>query len=388
MLFQLKININLNKMIYFFFKCYNILMNLKIYYNKSNLLESNSMKLESNGMTIQNLDPDLDVIKYLNEKSCNYIIDLLTSENLIGKGFWGAVYKFDIKGHKISVKIQPISNDKKYNPNLIDPRNIELEIDLLKKLSQYKIINSFIHFPYFYKELKCSNEKLIFYEYYTWNLKQFFKTKYTFEDFKMIVSQILVSIYFFQQITNHYHNDIHVENFLLNELKEPIEQKYSFLTLGFDKTFIFSKYYISIWDFANAIPINKTNNSKTENIDYIQFKNMFHRFTKYLIDSAYDSNTIYKFCLNTDPKYNFTQYFKKEIKMNKLKWSYIKNDKVRELKIVKSVTKSFIYWIIENKLVDKFVLEYNMDPFQLPSDDMLTWIDNLPNTLEQAIKNI
>jgi hypothetical protein len=40
------------------------------------------------------IETDLDVIKYLNEKTCDQIINLLTSENLLGKGFWGTVYKF------------------------------------------------------------------------------------------------------------------------------------------------------------------------------------------------------------------------------------------------------------------------------------------------------
>jgi hypothetical protein len=121
---------------------------------------------------------DLDIIKYLNERTCDEIIKLLTSKNLLGKGFWGSVYKFEIKGHKVSVKIQPLENDKMYDASVEDKRNIELEIDLLKKISQYKIKNSFGHFPYFYFSRTCSNESLMFYEYYSYNLKQFFYKEY------------------------------------------------------------------------------------------------------------------------------------------------------------------------------------------------------------------
>ena len=68
------------------------------------------------------------------------IINLLTSENLLGKGFWGTVYKFEIKGHKVSIKIQPLENDKIYDPSIKDPRNISLEVDLLKQILKYYYI--------------------------------------------------------------------------------------------------------------------------------------------------------------------------------------------------------------------------------------------------------
>ena len=99
------------------------------------------------------IETDLDVIKYLDTKTCKQILDMLEGKNLIGKGFWGFIYKLNIKGHKISVKIQPTTNTKTWDSSIIDPRDIDLEIKLLKILSQYKITNSFIHFPYFYKEL-------------------------------------------------------------------------------------------------------------------------------------------------------------------------------------------------------------------------------------------
>jgi hypothetical protein len=322
---------------------------------------------------------DLDVVKYLNNKTCDEIIKLLNSENLLGKGFWGSVYKFDIKGHKISVKIQPLENDKTYDVTIKDPRNISLEVSLLKKLSQYKILNNFIHFPYFYSSMECSGQNLMFYEYYSHNLKHFFLTEYNFNDFKNITYQILISIFYFQKVTGYYHNDIHVENFLINKLSNPIEQNYVFNT---KKTFILEKYIVSIWDFANAIKINS--NDKI-NLDLIKFKSMFEKFSKNRIENLLDYHELYEFCINTNN--NFDKYYQKELKENKIKWKHISNKNRRSDKIEKSVKKSIIYWIIQNKYLDQLVNYFKLhnlsSPLYFPTDEMLDWIQTIPDNFDK-----
>jgi hypothetical protein len=331
---------------------------------------------------------DLDIIKYIDDKTCDQIIDLLTSKNLLGKGFWGSVYKLEIKGHKVSVKIQPLDNDKTYDPNIKDPRNISLEIDLLKQISQYKLQKSFLHFPYFYSSRTCSDQNLMFYEYYLENLKQFFYKQYSLNDFKNISYQILISIYFFQQVTGHYHNDIHVENFLLNKLDEPIEQKYLIPTINLTKTFIFDKYIVSIWDFANAIKINP--NDK-KNIDLIQFKSMFEKFSKNIIEQQLSYSDLYGFCIGINSD-GFEKYYNKELTENKIKWKHISNINIRSDKIEKSVKKSIIYWIIENRFLDQlikyFKLEERKPPIYLPTNQMLQWINSLPNNFNDIWNKI
>ena len=333
------------------------------------------------------IETDLDVIKYLNNKTCDQIINLLTSENLLGKGFWGSVYKFEIKGHKVSIKIQPLENDKTYDSSIKDPRNISLEINLLKKISQYKIKNSFGHFPYFYFTKTCLDQNLMFYEYYSYNLKQFFYKEYNLNDFKNIVFQILISIYFFQQVTGYYHNDIHVENFLINILNQPLEQTYTFENINLTKTFIFNKFLISIWDFANAIKINDSNNS---NIDLQQFKVMFDNFSKKIIDLQLDYSRLYKFCIKINED-NFNKYYSLELAKNKIKWKHISNTNIRSDKIEKSVKKSMIYWIIENNYLDQLINFYELNkrnpPIYLPTNEMLIWIKNLPNNFNDIFSN-
>ena len=330
------------------------------------------------------IETDLDVIKYLNDKTCDQIINLLTSENLLGKGFWGSVYKFEIKGHKVSIKIQPLENDKIYDPSIKDPRNISLEVDLLKQISQYKIKNSFVHFPYFYLSKTCLDQNLMFYEYYSYNLKQFFYTEYNLNDFKNIVYQILISIYFFQQVTGYYHNDIHVENFLINKLSQPLEQIYTFENINLTKTFIFNKYLISIWDFANAIKINSSDKS---NIDLQQFKVMFNNFSKKIIDLQLDNGRLYKFCIKINED-NFNKYYLSELKKNKIKWKNISNTNIRSDKIDKSIKKSMIYWIIENYYLDQLIDFYKITPqIYFPTNEMLKWIKSLPNNFNDIFNN-
>jgi hypothetical protein len=219
----------------------------------------------------------------------------------------------------------------------------------------------------------------MFYEYYLENLKQFFYKQYSLNDFKNISYQILISIYFFQQVTGHYHNDIHVENFLLNKLDEPIEQKYLIPTINLTKTFIFDKYIVSIWDFANAIKINP---NSLQNTDLIQFKSMFEKFSKNILEQQLSYSNLYEFCFKTNYD-KFEKYYKKELKENKIKWNKISNINIRSDKIEKSVKKSMIYWIIENSYLDQliefFELEKRKPPIYLPTNEMLDWINSLPN---------
>ncbi len=336
------------------------------------------------------IETDIDVIKYLNSKTCKQIIEMLEGKNLIGKGFWGFVYKLDIKGHKVSAKIQPITNTKTWDPTIKDPRNILIEIQILKTLSQYKIKNSFIHFPYFYKETTCDDQSIMFYEYYSSNLKDYLlNNDYTFEDFKSIVIQALISIYFFQQVTGYLHNDIHVENFLLNTIPHPIEQTYYFTTLGITKTFIFNKFYIGIWDFANAVELKQNNNL----IDYEQLKQMFSKFIVKIVDKTLSQNQLEDYCFKLDKSYNFHKYYESELETNRLKWIHIKNKETHIKKVETSLKKSILFWIIENNQIDKIISYYKnigeiSSKLNLPTEQMIKWILNLPETLEQAIRQI
>jgi len=337
---------------------------------------------------------DKDIVKYLYDKTCNLIIEKLTSENIIGKGFWGSVYKFDIKDHKVSIKIQPLFNDKTYDITIKDPRNIEIEIDILKKLSDYKIKNKFLHFPYYFWSTNCDQQSLIFYEYYSSNLKEFFYYPYTFNELKSIFYQAIISIYYYQQVTGYYHNDIHIENFLMNKINnnDKININYEFKTLNINKDLTIYKYYISIWDYANSVLITDTN--KSNNIDIKQLKLMLDLFVKKYIDNFFDYNELDLFCLNSILSSEYKKYFDKTLKENKIKWNKISNLTIRSKKITKSVKKSTIYWILENNLFDQLLVSINKKQensnikIHLPNNKMLEWVRNLPSKISECIKLI
>jgi len=69
---------------------------------------------------------------------------------------------------------------------------------------------------------------------------------------------------------------------------------------------------------------------------------------------------------------------------------FIKNTEKAVRKIDKSLKKSILYWIIENKQLD-LIIEYfkkskQVDPnLNLPTSQMLQWIENLPDNLEVCL---
>lgn len=326
---------------------------------------------------------DFDIIKYLNEQTCDIIIKKLTSNNLIGKGFWGSVYRFDIKNHKVSIKIQPIENDKNYDISITDQRNINLEIKILKQLSDCKIKNSFYHFPYFYLDKICNDQQLIFYEYYPNNLKHFFLKPYTFEQFKSIIYQIIISIYYFQQITGYFHDDIHIENFLLNKIIAT-ELNYNILNMN-KKIKIFDGNCITIWDYAGAVKIDHTADMN-HNPDILLLKIMCNVFiTKNLLE-LFNYIELYTFCKEKSSKL-FNKYHKKILYENRMKWKHISNLHTRTHKIEKSMSKAIIFWIIENKFLDLLLEQVKINLY-FPNDKMLDWIKTIPDNLNDCIQFI
>jgi hypothetical protein len=179
-----------------------------------------------------------------------------------------------------------------------------------------------------------------------------------------------------------------VENFLVNKLSSPIEQNYQINQIK--KIFIINKYYIGIWDYANAQPISNTFNFYTQpNPDYVEFKQMFISFIKKILDKIFCLEDIIDYCKDLKLK-SFDLYYSKELKANKLKWSHIKNPEQAVNKIYKSLKKSTLYWIIENKQLDIMIahfkktkkIDYNLN---LPTSQMLQWVEDLPNNLEDCL---
>jgi hypothetical protein len=119
---------------------------------------------------------------------------------------------------------------------------------------------------------------------------------------------------------------------------------------------------------------------------------MFKAFNKKIIDQIISYDMIYKYCVKLNNK-SFKKYYITEIKNNKLKWSKIKNTHKAINKIEKSMRKSLIYWIIENSYTDQMIQDFKNNKLIdkntfLINQEMINWIDNLPDNIEDAILSI
>jgi hypothetical protein len=316
-----------------------------------------------------------NIIKYFNNLPCKKILKKLKFKNVIANGTWGTIYKLNINNNFVSLKFQPIYNDKKHL-YIDDNRNIDLEIELLTKLSIFKLTNNCLHFPYFYFSKKCNNNIIIVYEYFNYNLLHFFINTYNFNEFKSIMQQILISIYYFQKITGYYHNDINLDNFLLNNT--------SLDTITYPDLNISIKTYgkyICLWDYANAIIIPKKNKS---NVDIVQFKSMIPKYITNIIYKEFKHKHIIEFCKQYK---DFTPFLNKLKTQAKLKWNHISNIDIKMKKVQKTILKAIIYWIIENNLLyNLYDIYYNHDIY--PTKNMLDWINTIPDDINDCIQFI
>ena len=163
-----------------------------------------------------NIKYKIDINKYFNNDICNKIFDLIDDESQIGKGYWGNIYKIKIKCNLFSVKKQNMSIIRS-NLNRVD---VSSEVEVIKKLSQFKENNNVHFFPYYYHDVICNNNHLLFYQNYKDNINILFGS-WTPELFKSIIYQCIYAIHLFQSITGFSHNDIHIGNFLLEKIDKP-----------------------------------------------------------------------------------------------------------------------------------------------------------------------
>ena len=143
-----------------------------------------------------NIKYKIDINKYFNNDICNKIFDLIDDESQIGKGYWGNIYKIKIKCNLFSVKKQNMAIIQS-NLNRVD---VSSEVEVIKKLSQFKENNNVHFFPYYYHDVICNNNHLLFYQNYKDNINILFGS-WTPELFKSIIYQCIYAIHLFQSIT-------------------------------------------------------------------------------------------------------------------------------------------------------------------------------------------
>ena len=193
-----------------------------------------------------------------------------------------------------------INNDNIAIKIIIDNNINRKDIEINKKLNEIVINNICPHFPLYYTNFECNknnniiNKKYdiiypqiirfnkdksflyVFKEVYNGNFKDFIKKNYkNSELIKNSISQILLSILFFNTLTNYYHKNTNWNNFLYYKLENKggyihykiLDNDYYLENLG---------YLWIINDFKTATNINKNNELS---IDYDIYK-----FNKGFID--------------------------------------------------------------------------------------------------------
>lgn len=315
------------------------------------------------------------MIQEIKNISCSNIVKKLINTNLINNGFWGYVYKFTLNQDlKIAIKIQPLYNDKLYDPDIIDTRDIKLEIKLLKKLSLFCKKYDIFHFPLFYKSLICNNYQLIICKFYNSSFEKILKKKISFSHFKNIIHQIIISIFLFQKKTKCFHNDITINNILLLSTdNQTITYNFKYLDLTI-KSF---NFYVILSDFGNCIPLNKNNNNFV-NIDILQLKHLLYNYISKFMQ-IFNFETLYNFCFNLDST-NFHSFFLNELKNNKIKFAHIRDLKLQEQKIQNNLKFNIYNYIYQHKYIFKLFETVNTITFNF-DQSMLDYLDNLPTNI-------
>ena len=314
--------------------------------------------------------------------SCTNIVSKLINKTLIDNGFWGYVYKLKLNDAlKIAIKIQPLYNDKLYDPSIIDTRDIKLEIKIFKKLTSFCNKYNIFHFPLFYKSLICNNYQLIICKYYNYSLKKLLKNNLSFPHFKNIIHQIIISILLFQKNTHCFHNDITIDNILLLHNNNPIiSYNLKYLNLSIPSF----NYYVILTDFGNCIRYNK-NNKNIDNIDIMQLKlilfNYLYKFIK-----IFSFEILCNFCINLD-NLKFYDFFYTEFKIQ-FKQLDINDPDLKKETIQKQLKFSIFKYMYNSKYIFKFGDLYNMKKYINIDQSMLDYLDNLPDDIDKCIQYI
>jgi hypothetical protein len=289
----------------------------------------------------------------MNKINCK-VIDKITNKHLINNGTWSFVYK---KKNK-AIKIQPLYNNKLYNPEIIDQRDIESEIKYLKLLSKSKYF-----FPLYYSSFICNKDQIIILKYYKLNLINLIKQGITDEMFKNIIYQLIISIDIFQKKTNHFHNDICIENILLKKCEDKIYIDH------LKKSIITNNLNVILIDFGNCIPFNDV-----INIDILLLKKMLINFIYRYINMIYSIGTLFKYCSKFD---TFNNYLKNNFKKADI-IPFEENKQQNKIKY-------FLFlFIISQKSFFDFIKNENIFLNNL-NQSMLDFLDSLPDNILECL---
>jgi hypothetical protein len=198
----------------------------------------------------------------------NFVIRL---EKILGEGNFGIAFLCRIiinnDSYEFVLKIQQ------------NAQHIANELHIIKQLSKYVENNINPHFLLFYKDFICNKplqiKENIFNSYTMFameradgNLYQLFQEIQNESQYRNIITQIILSIFSFHQITKMSHNDIQSGNFLYQSISDS-SQKGKYVQYIFNNKIYYLKcmnYVIHITDYGIAKHFN-TYNDKDKILD-------------------------------------------------------------------------------------------------------------------------
>lgn len=281
----------------------------------------------------------LNITTFINEKTCDVIKNKVNKSSILGCGTWSNVYNFKIGKDKVAVKVQDIEKgnyEKKENKKIL--RNLDVEIYLLKTLSDYEIENKSGMFPLFYGSKLCDNTMFIFYEKFNCCIDVLFRNNYNFIFFKKLLHKMFNVVKNFQEITCYYHGDVNYCNFLIKGDR------------------------IVLIDYGNSYKIDSSNYEK--NCDIIYFK-----------ERAFKNIMFYVKELSIKHKKE------KELVSEALKYSELKTDPKRRYKKLEESA----YVLIDNDKHNSFISDVLKLKFMLPTLEMLLFIQKLPENIYDVL---
>lgn len=304
----------------------------------------------------------------------------------LNKGTWGFIFKVKLKENKfIKLKIQIMPNNifTKFK-GLNDPRNVNLEKFIFEECNNLILKNVTCNLPLYYKSILCKNEKfktMIFLTELSDNtLPNWILEKHTDLEWESFLFQILSTLHVFKKYLKFFHNDMNINNILVNKDKNKGYYNYNINTVSY---YIPTTGYIFlIWDYANGYSLLQKNDEKIvqnlrNNDDFEKFSDTFKLMK---MNNIYNSVNFEELnnILEKNIK-NFSELKNKQLKNINIKFKHVKNQKKRKFKIKRSLHKSFCYYAIENDLYELIMqnkkknFKYNI----IPSKKINTLIENI-----------
>jgi hypothetical protein len=350
------------------------------------------MKLKTKSMLIFDIDTKiLDTIeKYINELNPNIISKLINDTNdyefvsqdktkikllFLGKGDEGTVYGYN---KFLAIKFFVLPHNK--------------EVEFMKKLQEYKNINTLRLYKYFVKDnhlITIINKADGSIDNWMKNINNADIKIIDLQWYNMMV-QILFGVLLIQDKLLMYHKDLLHRNILYKKLDEKIKIKYKIdkfsITIHTDIIFFITDFGKS----QSLLPEFKKYNILDDNIikekieSNADLEGVASIYKKIFVDYIYhniDHNKLYKMIENN----NEAQEYLKEVEKKTFAKTQIISKPPHYVRL--QVTRSLCYYLIENNYIDISKLDTKINIPSKKVRKILESLDN-PKSIKHKLKKI